>query len=60
MRADSVGIDDVDDVLTPSQEPEAAAANGVWMRCCAQCNRVLLKSFAYESVRCACGWEWQA
>jgi hypothetical protein len=60
MQADVIGIDDADDVLTPSQKPAAVAAAGFWMRCCAQCSRVLCKSSPYEIVRCICGWEWPA
>ena len=61
MRLDVVcSDDDQAELLAPSMEAESVdSAGGVWMRCCPQCNVVLWKSTPRETVRCACGWEWQ-
>jgi hypothetical protein len=62
MRLDVVcSDDDRVDLLAPSNEVESVdPANGVWMRCCPQCNVVLWKSTPCETVHCVCGWMWQS
>lgn len=32
----------------------------MWMRSCAVCKALLRKAQLWISVRCECGWEWQA
>ena len=32
----------------------------MWMRSCAVCKALLRKLRLWDSIRCQCGWEWQA
>ena len=32
----------------------------MWMRSCAVCKALLKKPRLWDSIRCQCGWEWQA
>jgi len=38
---------------------ERIGSKVMWMRLCAVCKNLMLKSHLSHSVRCQCGWEWQ-
>jgi hypothetical protein len=56
-----IDLDDEVDLLTADYDWEAEeSTRGVWMRACPHCSATLCKISLRETVRCACGWEWQA
>lgn len=41
-------------------DPRSRGGRTMWMRSCALCKALLQKPRLWDSIRCQCGWEWQA
>lgn len=57
MQAASIENEEQSTATEPS---EVDSEKGMWMRSCPHCDLLLFKYSRHETVRCACGWEWQS